>query len=88
LLVGGLVVMVADAPRYRVIQRGGRCGAVVCSLLWFPPAGRGGVGRTRWQLQLLFFIGNFDVVFGVASLGALLWRLLAIAPPSHRTKSL
>jgi hypothetical protein len=46
------------------------------------------VGRTRWLLQLLFFFGNFDVVFGVASLGALLWRLLVFAPPSRRTESL
>jgi hypothetical protein len=57
---------------------------VVSSLLWFPLAGRGGVGRTRWQLQLLFFFGIFDVVFGIASIGS---SSLAIAPPSRRTLS-
>jgi hypothetical protein len=42
------------------------------------------VGRTRWQLQLLFFFGIFDIMFGVASIGssslAIIGDCPAIAP--------
>jgi hypothetical protein len=38
----------------------------------------------RWQLQLLFFFGISDVVFGVASIGSS--SLAIIGDPRHRAR--
>jgi hypothetical protein len=42
------------------------------------------MGRTRRQLQLLFFFGIFNVVFGVASIGSS--SLAIIGDPRHRAR--